>query len=97
MVMTSVFQFLMEIFSICRCGNKFLEFLRSSAVMTDYQRIKLQEQDSNNAGSRIPRTFEVEVRGSLVNLCITGDLLTVVGIVKTIQVRSANEYAIMFG
>lgn len=77
------------LYCLYRCGNKFLEFLRSSAVMTDYQRIKLQEQDSNNAGSRIPRTFEVEVRGSLVNLCITGDLLTVVGIVKTIQVRSS--------
>ena len=63
--------------------------------MTDYQRIKLQEQDSNNAGSRIPRTFEVEVRGSLVNLCITGDLLTVVGIVKTIQVRSSFTVYIM--
>jgi DNA replicative helicase MCM subunit Mcm2 (Cdc46/Mcm family) len=72
-----------------RCGNKFLEFIRSSAVMVDYQRIKLQEQDNRNAGSRIPRTFEVEVRGSLVNLCITGDIVAVVGIVKTIQVRSA--------
>mmetsp|Transcript_17029 Transcript_17029/g.23413 ORF Transcript_17029/g.23413 Transcript_17029/m.23413 type:complete len:743 (+) Transcript_17029:535-2763(+) len=75
-----------------KCGNKYLEFLRSSAQVEDYQRIRLQELDSTvmshdgeNTGARIPRTFEVEARGSLVNLCIPGDVLTVVGTVQTIQ------------
>eukprot|EP01034_Spumella_vulgaris_P023027 gene23027-29215_t len=34
----------------------------------------------------MPRSLEVEVRDSLVNLCIPGDLISVVGIVKTSQV-----------
>ena len=41
---------------------------------------------SSISAARVPRTVEVEVMGSLVNTCIPGDLLTVVGIVKAIQV-----------
>lgn len=37
------------------------------------------------AAARVPRTIEVEVRDTLVNTCIPGDLLAIVGIVKTIQ------------
>ncbi len=68
---------------------------------SDYQRVKLTELDeisqSEQAGAtagtgaqdtaRVPRTLEVEVRGTLVNTCVPGDLLCVVGIVKTVQVR----------
>ena len=38
------------------------------------------------ATARVPRTLEVEVRDSLVNTCVPGDLLSVVGIVKSVQV-----------
>jgi len=100
-----------------RCGNKYLEFLRSSAQVEDYQRIRLQEFDDafiNESSARIPRTFEVffknclkivniflffkkmddfcfdkvEARSSLVNLCIPGDVLSVVGTVQTIQAHT---------
>jgi hypothetical protein len=40
------------------------------------------------AVARVPRTLEVEVRDSLVNTCVPGDLLCVVGIVKSVQVGS---------
>lgn len=70
-----------------RCYNKYLDFQRSSVKTNDYQRIKLQELDTiDDDVARIPRTFEVEVRGSLVNTTIPGDLLCVTGIVKTMQV-----------
>jgi hypothetical protein len=39
------------------------------------------------AVARVPRTLEVEVRDSLVNTCVPGDLLCAVGIVKSVQVR----------
>lgn len=39
------------------------------------------------SAARVPRTLEVEVRDTLVNTCVPGDLLSVVGIVKTVQVR----------
>lgn len=61
----------------------------------DYQRIKLTELDDINSSdgnatessTRIPRTIEVEVRDTLVNTCIAGDILNVVGIVKAVQVK----------
>lgn len=42
--------------------------------------------------ARVPRTLEVEVRDSLVNTCVPGDLLCVVGIVKTVQVSMRNVH-----
>jgi hypothetical protein len=38
------------------------------------------------AATRVPRTLEVEMRDTLVNTCVAGDLLCIVGIVKTVQV-----------
>lgn len=72
----------------------------------DYQRVKLTELneialsdtiadsgDPNAAmasAARVPRTLEVEVRDTLVNTCVPGDLLCIVGIVKTVQVLHEN-------
>ena len=42
------------------------------------------------SAARVPRTIEVEVRESLVNTCVPGDLLCVVGIVKTVQVCTVH-------
>lgn len=39
------------------------------------------------SAARVPRTLEVEVRDTLVNTCVPGDLLCVVGVVKAAQVR----------
>lgn len=85
-----------------RCNNKYLELDRSSVATGDYQRVKLTEldeiaqpetitddSDPNAAmasAARVPRTLEVEVRDTLVNTCVPGDLLCIVGIVKTVQV-----------
>jgi DNA helicase MCM8 len=56
----------------------------------DYQRLKLQEVDNSLADAgRVPRTVEVEVTKSLVDSCIPGDLVTVVGIVKSINADHA--------
>lgn len=71
-----------------RCRNKFLEIQRNLVSTIPYQRIKLQELDDRvDDSARIPKTFEIEARGDLVNLCRVGDIVTVVGIVKTFQVR----------
>lgn len=73
-----------------RCRNKFyLELQRSNIKTTPFQRIKLQELDemSDDTVARIPRTFEIEARGKdLVDKCRVGDIICVVGIVKTFQV-----------
>jgi DNA helicase MCM8 len=59
---------------------------RQSVLASDYQRVKLQELDSYDDDiARVPRTFDVEFRGNLVDCCISGDVIDVVGIVKTFQ------------
>ena len=60
-------------------------------IDTDYQRVKIQEIDNGLADAgRVPRTVEVELSDdSLVDTCIPGDLITVVGIVKTINASHA--------
>lgn len=70
-----------------------MEFDRHSAETIDYQRIKLTECDyfseninNDESDNRIPRTLDIELRHSLVDTCITGDIVTIVGIVKTMQV-----------
>ena len=86
-----------------RCNNKYLELDRNSVKTGDYQRVKLTELDEiaqpeisagdNEAAAamataaRVPRTLEVEVRDTLVNTCVPGDLLCIVGVVKTVQVN----------
>lgn len=49
-----------------------------------------------NEVARIPRTIEIEVRGSLINTCIPGDLLSCVGIVKTIQVNRLMNFTCFY-
>ncbi|KAJ1424664.1 hypothetical protein B484DRAFT_97099, partial [Ochromonadaceae sp. CCMP2298] len=69
-----------------KCYNKFLELDRGSVTTSDFQRVKLTELDDIDAESaRVPRSVEVEVRGSLVNTCVAGDVLCVVGVVRALQ------------
>ncbi len=42
---------------------------------------------ASSSGARAPRTLDVEIRGGLVNCCIAGDLVRIVGIVKTMQME----------
>ena len=66
-----------------KCRGKYFEFQRSSVIATDYQRIKLQEIESfENDTTRVPRTFDVEFRGNLVDFCISGDVIEVVGSIE---------------
>jgi formyltetrahydrofolate synthetase len=78
----------------------------------DYQRVKLQELDTEMANdldidmtaissngisdtrSRVPRSFEVELRGNrfhfsssdILDTCVAGDIVEVVGLMKSLQV-----------
>lgn len=73
-------------FLLNRCYHKSLDFQRSQVTSTDFQRIKVQEEEdfvsSGNSGgdsnsSRLPRSVEVEVRGDLVRRCKVADIITV--------------------
>jgi len=77
----------------CRARGATLELQRNAVTTSDYQLVKVQELDAHmsDEAARVPKTFEVEVRGSLIDRCITGDTLCVVGIVKA-RVTSAPRW-----
>ena len=73
-----------------KCYKKTFELRRErSAIICDYQRVKIQEPDQAvEDTARMPRTFEVELRGvDQVNLCMSGDVVEIVGTICTMQVN----------
>mmetsp|Transcript_16885 Transcript_16885/g.25435 ORF Transcript_16885/g.25435 Transcript_16885/m.25435 type:complete len:458 (-) Transcript_16885:1453-2826(-) len=84
-----------------KCRSRYLDFQHSLAVTSDFQRVKLQEIESEPLGydgdastnsqsvsdaARVPRMFELELRGDvLVDSCVAGDAVVAVGIVKAVQ------------
>ena len=77
-----------------KCYKKTFELRREkSVIICDYQRIKIQEPDQAvEDTARVPRTFEVEVRGvDQVNCCVSGDLVEIVGVICTMQVASNGK------
>ncbi|CEG43827.1 dna replication licensing factor mcm8 [Plasmopara halstedii] len=79
-----------------RCGNtpcrgRNLLPNRSSVDTVDYQKIKLQEMETTDVGpGRMPRMIEVELCEDLVDSCIPGNVVTISGIVKSIN-SEVNE------
>lgn len=76
------------------CCNKFgLEIQRIRAVTCDFQKLKVQELEMvENDVARIPRSFDVEVRHDLINMCIPGDIVKIVGVIKTIQNEAPRSF-----
>jgi len=70
-----------------KCKRSRFEPDNTTAKTLDWQKIRVQEVmevDDLDQG-RIPRTIDVEVTEDLVDCCIPGDIVTVVGIVKAIK------------
>jgi len=68
------------------CRAKSFELRRDTAVTVDYQKVKIQETDNSLAeAGRVPRTVEVELVKGLVDSCIPGDLVTIVGVVNSVK------------
>ena len=70
---------------VCRARKFLVE--RETAVTVDYQRIKVQEmQDDKQAeAGRMPRSIECELQRDLVDACIPGDVVTLVGEVRVLN------------
>lgn len=68
------------------CRGRTLLPNRSSVDTVDYQKIKLQEMESTDVGpGRMPRMIEVELYEDLVDSCIPGNVVTISGVVKSIN------------
>ncbi|CAM9433286.1 unnamed protein product, partial [Ectocarpus sp. 12 AP-2014] len=73
------------------CKARSFELLRNTATTVDFQKIKLQEiEDDTSEAGRIPRTVEVELHEDLVDTCIPGDVVTVSGVVKSVNAEFAS-------
>ena len=79
------------------CKNRKFIPLRNSARTVDFQQVKLQELGGRGLDAgRIPRTIAVELNDTLCNKCVPGDVVTIVGEIKTIRTdelesRRSNE------
>eukprot|EP00904_Undaria_pinnatifida_P002232 jgi/Undpi1/12009/HiC_scaffold_4.g01708.m1 len=73
------------------CKARSFELLRDTATTVDFQKIKLQEiEDDSAEAGRIPRTVEVELHEDLVDTCIPGDVVTLSGVVKSVNAELAS-------
>ncbi|KAL9228028.1 hypothetical protein vseg_003647 [Gypsophila vaccaria] len=69
------------------CKGKTFSPMRSTAQSIDFQKIRLQEllKPENHEEGRVPRTVECELAEDLVDACIPGDVVTVMGIIRQIN------------
>jgi DNA helicase MCM8 len=83
----------------CRGAKNFLP-MRAQARTRDFQKVTLQEtpeagQAHEELYGRVPRTIDVELFYELVDSCVPGDHVKVVGMVKSMEVQ--NEGGSGFG
>uniref|UniRef100_A0A6N2LC87 Probable DNA helicase MCM8 n=1 Tax=Salix viminalis TaxID=40686 RepID=A0A6N2LC87_SALVM len=73
--------------SLNGCKSRNFNPIRSSARAIDFQKIRLQEllRSEDHEEGRVPRTVECELTEDLVDACIPGDVVTVTGIIKSIN------------
>ncbi|XP_078446733.1 minichromosome maintenance 8 [Wolffia australiana] len=69
------------------CKSRTFIPIRSSAKLLDFQKIRVQEisKSGSHEEGRVPRTVECELTEDLVDSCIPGDIVTVMGIIKVIN------------
>ncbi|KAG8648488.1 hypothetical protein MANES_08G003200v8 [Manihot esculenta] len=69
------------------CKSRTFHPIRSSAKGIDFQKIRIQEllKSEDHEEGRVPRTVECELTEDLVDACIPGDVVTVTGIIRTIN------------
>ncbi|KAJ8754157.1 hypothetical protein K2173_002056 [Erythroxylum novogranatense] len=69
------------------CKGRTFKPIRSSAVAIDFQKIRIQEllRPEDHEDGRVPRTVECELTEDLVDACIPGDVVTVTGIIRSIN------------
>ncbi|CAI2384338.1 unnamed protein product [Moneuplotes crassus] len=68
------------------CRSRFFIPDKVGAKTSFYQRLRLQEIENDikdlNAG-KMPKCMDVEIRDDLIDKCISGDVVTIAGILKT--------------
>ena len=68
------------------CRSRIFNPEKHTARTSFYQRLKIQEIENDindiNAG-KMPKTIETEIKNDLIDSCISGDIVTICGIMKT--------------
>lgn len=73
-------------------GRTFKAIKTSTCVTVDYQKVRIQEVDDGLTvdPGRVPRSVDVELTEELVDLVLPGDVITVTGVVKALNVESLS-------
>ncbi|KAM7531773.1 hypothetical protein LguiB_035183 [Lonicera macranthoides] len=76
--------------SICEmhgCRSRAFNPVKSTALAIDFQKIRIQElvKSEHHEEGRVPRTVECELAEDLVDACIPGDVVTVIGIIRVLN------------
>lgn len=84
-----------------RCRARTFVPLRATAESVDWQKIRLQEileedgpgvdGDGGREEGRMPRTVDVELVDDLIDQCIPGDVVTISGIVRVLNVDAEGR------
>jgi len=68
------------------CRSRIFNPEKHTAKTSFFQRIRLQEIENDikdiNAG-KMPKTIDCEIKDDLIDSCISGDIVTICGIMKT--------------
>lgn len=68
------------------CRSRIFNPEKHTAKTSFFQRLRLQEIDNDikdiNAG-KMPKTIDCEIKDDLIDSCISGDIVTICGIMKT--------------
>lgn len=68
------------------CRSRVFREEKHTARTSFYQRLKIQEIETDindiNAG-KMPKTIECEIKNDLIDSCISGDIVTICGVMKT--------------
>jgi DNA helicase MCM8 len=68
------------------CRSRIFNPEKHTARTSFYQRLRLQEIESDlkdmNAG-KMPKTIDCEIKDDLIDSCISGDIVTICGVMKT--------------
>lgn len=77
------------------CRSRFFIPEKHTAKTSFYQRVRLQEIENDikdiNAG-KMPKCIDVEIRDDLIDKCISGDVVTICGMLKTEIQNDTRSY-----
>jgi DNA helicase MCM8 len=68
------------------CRSRIFNPEKHTAKTSFYQRLRIQEIENDMkdiSAGKLPKTIDCEIKDDLIDACISGDIVTICGIMKT--------------